>query len=82
MSRFEGKPINVSVEPVEGSKVGSWGGGGLVKDDGTIEFKNMPPGQYRLTSHPNPCDPRRKYTPEQIVTVKPGDPVAVKMVYE
>ncbi len=82
MSRFEGKPINVSVEPVEGSKVGSWGGGGTVKDDGTIEFKNMPPGQYRLTSRPNPANSNRKYTSEQIVTVKPGDPVVVKMIYE
>lgn len=82
LSRFEGKPINVSVEPVEGSKVGSWGGGGTVKDDGTIEFKNMPPGQYRITSRPNPYDSRRKYTPEQIITVKPGDPVVVKMIYE
>lgn len=82
LSRCEGRPINVSVEPVEGSKVGSWGGGGTVKDDGTIEFKNMPPGQYRLNSRPNPANSNRKYTPEQIITVKPDDPVVVKMIYE
>jgi len=82
MSRFEGKPIIVNIEPVEGRKIGSWSGSGKVKDDGTIEFKNMPPGQYRLNSQPNPANSDRKYTREQIVTVKPGDPVTVKMVYE
>jgi len=47
-----------------------------------MTFERMPPGKYRLNSQPNPADSGRKYTPEQIVTVKPGDPATVKMIYE
>ena len=82
ISRLEGQPLIVEVEPKEGSTVGSWSGSATVKDDGTYEFKNMPPGEYRITSRPNPGSSNRQYAPEQIVTVKPGVPVEVKVVYE
>jgi hypothetical protein len=82
ISRFGDNPIMVSVEPKEGSRIGSWGGVATVRDDGTIEFTNVPPGEYRITSRPNPSSTARQYAPEQIVTVKPGPPVQVKVVYE
>jgi hypothetical protein len=82
LSRLDGNPVIVEVEPKEGSKIGSWGGSATVKDDGTYEFENVPPGEYRISSHPNPFSGRKKYAPEQIVTVKPGEPVSVKIVYE
>ena len=82
LSRLDGNPLIVEVVPKEGSKVGSWGGSATVKDDGTYEFENVSPGEYRISSHPNPSSGRRKYAPEQIVTVKPGEPVSVKIVYE
>ena len=82
ISRINGMPPIVEVEPKEGSTVGSWGGSATVRDDGKYEFKNMPPGEYRITSRPNPGSSKRQYPPEQIVTVKPGVPVEVKVVYE
>ena len=72
----------LNVEPKEGSKIGSWGGGATVKDDGTYEFTNVPPGDYRINCRPNPANSNKTYTPEQIVTVKPGEPVKVTMVFE
>jgi protocatechuate 3,4-dioxygenase beta subunit len=82
LSRFEGNPLTVEVEPEEGNQVGSWGGSATVRDDGTVEFKNMPPGRYRIKSRPNPFHSNRVYPPEQIVTVTPGGPIQVKVVYE
>jgi hypothetical protein len=82
LSRYEGHEILVDVEPKGGSKVGSWGGSATVKDDGTFEFNNVPPGEYRITSRPNPSNSTRQYAPEQIVTVTLGAPTQVKVVYE
>ena len=82
LSRYEGHEILVEVEPKGGSKVGSWGGSAKVKEDGTFEFNNVPPGEYRITSRPNPSNSNRQYVPEQIVTVAPGDPTQVKVIYE
>jgi hypothetical protein len=82
LSRYEGHEILVEVEPKGGSKVGSWGGSAKVKDDGTFEFNNVPPGEYLVTSHPNPSNSNRQYAPEQIIKVSPGGPTQVKVVYE
>jgi hypothetical protein len=82
ISQFEGNPLLINVEPREGSKRGSWGGGATVKDDGTYQFENVPPGDYRINCHPNPSNSNRKYTPERIIAVKPGEPTPVKMVFE
>jgi hypothetical protein len=68
--------------PKEATHIYRGGAGAVtVKADGTFEFNNVPPGDYRLTcgtnpsrGHPNP--------PPQIITVKPGAPVIVKLVYE
>jgi hypothetical protein len=82
LSRYEGHEVLVDIQPKEGTKVGSWGGSAQVKDDGTFEFNNVPPGQYRVTSRPNPSNSNRQYAPEQVVTVSPGSPTQVKVVYE
>jgi protocatechuate 3,4-dioxygenase beta subunit len=82
LSRYEGHEIRVDVESKGGSKVGSWGGGATVKDDGTFNFNNVPPGEYRITSRPNPSSYNRQYAPEQIITVTPGARASAKVVYE
>ena len=82
MSRYDGHEILVEVEPKGGSKVGSWGGSARVKDDGTFEFTDVPPGEYRITSHPNPSGSNRQSAREQIVTVVPNRSTQVKVVYE
>jgi hypothetical protein len=76
-----GLPLMVFVEAADGPKTGSWGGGATVKADGTFEFNNVPPGDYRLTCRTNPSRGEQG-PPAQIITVKPGAPVIVKFVYE
>jgi len=82
LSRYEGNEILVEVEPKGGSRVGSRVGSAKVKDDGTFEFDKVPPGEYRIKSRPNPSNSNRQYAPEQIVTVAPGAPTKVKVIYE
>lgn len=82
LAKLEGHEFLVEVEPKGGSKVGSWGGSAKVKDDGTFEFSNVPPGEYRITSRPNPSNSNRQYAPEQVVTVAPGERTNVKVIYE
>src|ERR1022692_2347697 len=82
LSRYEGHELLVDVEPKGGSKVGSWGGSATVKADGTFEFSNVPPGEYRITSRPNPSTSNRQYASEQVVTVAPGDQTNVNVIYE
>jgi hypothetical protein len=53
-----------------------------VKADGTFEFSNVPPGEYRITSRPNPSTSNRQYASEQVVTVAPGDQTNVNVIYE
>jgi hypothetical protein len=82
LAQYDGHAILVEVEPKGGSKVGSWGGSAKVKDDGTFEFNNVPPGEYRITSRPNPANSNRQYASEQVVTVAPGERTNVKVIYE
>lgn len=82
LSRYEGNEVLVEVEPKGGSKIGLWSGSAKVKDDGTFEFNHVPPGQYRVRSHPNPYNSNRQYAPEHTVTVAPGAPAEVKVIYE
>ena len=82
LSQYEGHEILVEVEPKGGSKIGSWGGSATVKDDGTFEFNNVPPGEYRITSRPNPSNSNRQYASVQMVTVTPGGRISSKLVYE
>jgi 5-hydroxyisourate hydrolase-like protein (transthyretin family) len=82
LSRYESHEILINIEPKGGSKAGSWGGGATVKDDGTFEFNNVPPGEYRISSRPNPSSSNRQYAPEQIIDLKAGARAEVKVVYE
>jgi 5-hydroxyisourate hydrolase-like protein (transthyretin family) len=82
LAEFEGHEVLVEAEPKGGHKVGSWGGSAKVKTDGTFDFENVPPGEYRLTSHPNPFSSDRQYAPSQVITVTPGVRATAKIVYE
>ncbi|HEY0456070.1 MAG TPA: carboxypeptidase-like regulatory domain-containing protein, partial [Verrucomicrobiae bacterium] len=74
-----GTPINklgkaelmVNVEPKEGSKIGSWGGSATIHPDGTYEFTDVPPGEYRLNVRPNPYSEKQP-SPEKLITLAPG----------
>jgi hypothetical protein len=45
------------------------------------EFKNVPPGEYRVTSRPNPGSGTRQYADHQLVTVEFGKTAEVRFVY-
>jgi hypothetical protein len=82
LSRLEGNPLLVNVELKEGSKVGSWGGGATVKDDGTCQFIDVPPGEYRVTCRPNPSTTSKQSWPEKVITVSAAHTEPVKIIYE
>lgn len=42
--------VQVHIEATEGAKIGSWGGGANVGTNGTYEFSEVPPGQYRVST--------------------------------
>ena len=44
----------VELEPKGGSRPGTWGSSGQIKQDGTFEIKGIPPGEYLLVAKPNP----------------------------
>ena len=82
IGKFEGHELMVNIEPKGGSQVGSWGGGSTVKENGTVEFTEVPAGEYRITSQPNPANSTKQYAPEQIIKLEPGKRVEVKIAYE
>jgi len=81
LTRFENAKVSVQLEDARGPKVGRWGGSAEGSTNGTYEFKGVPPGQYKITSRPNPGSSTQEYTAPQTVTVEPGKTVDVKMVY-
>ncbi len=82
MAKFDGHELLVNIEPKGGSRAGSWGGSRTVKEDGTVEFFDVPAGEYFLTSRPNPATAKKQYAPEQIIKLEPGMRANVKVVYE
>ena len=80
VAKYEGHDVLVRVEPKDGLKVGSWGGNGKLKDDGTYEFMNVPPGEYVVTARPNPARTSVEYTTPQVVEVEPAVRTAVKLI--
>lgn len=63
--------VIVEIDPPGGPKVGTWGGAGRMRKDGTFEFRGVPPGDYVLSAKPNPwrSDQKPKTTR---VSVKSG----------
>ena len=82
MSQYEGNPIMVEIEPKVGNKVGSWGGSAMIDATASYTFNQAPPGEYRITSHPNPSSESKKYAPTYQVTLEPGGQASVVIVYE
>ncbi len=75
-----GKPAangDVSIWPEGGSKVGTWGGGSKLKDDGTFAFENVPPGKYFISA--NAGDQYDKNAKPMLIEVKPGETVSVEL---
>ena len=75
-----GKPVttgDVSIWDQRGEKVGTWGGGANLHEDGTFTFENVPPGKYFVSA-----DPGSKYNKNQGATpieIKVGQPLEVEL---
>jgi hypothetical protein len=76
----DGKPVNsgnVSIWAEGGAKVGTWGAGANLKEDGTFTFDNVPGGKYLASA-----DPGAQYRKEPKGTpfeVKAGQTVEVEL---
>lgn len=70
----------VNIEPLGGSKVGSWGGGGHINADNQMVFENVPPGKYVVQGHPNPTSENQKTKPVTI-ELKGGETTEITIGY-
>ena len=74
----QGKPFvparqgeaNVHIQDADRAGLGSWGGVGAVDINGVCEFRDVPPGRYRLSDKPF-IDKGQTEMNEIILTVKP-----------
>ena len=68
--------VHVTIQPPGGPRRGQWGGSAKCKADGTCKFKEVPPGEYLVSTNPMLMikgeDPDAK-----LVTVNVGDVVEV-----
>jgi hypothetical protein len=81
LATLKGNPIMVEVEPKGGARVGTWGGSAQVKNDGTCEFTEVWPDEYRVSSRPNPGSGGVSSAPDPCVRLEPGGQVEIKLVY-
>jgi len=82
LTEFDGNPLLINVEPRTGFKNGAWMGGGVPKADGSFEFTDVPPGEYRIICRPNPSFTNIPFAPEHIIAVKAGERATVKIIHE
>ena len=79
----DGKPPTrefiAELEPIEGIRVGSWGGSMKCKKDGSFDFKGVPPGNYVIITKPNPMSEGEASAPKS-VSVKVGETVEVEII--
>lgn len=74
----EGRQATVSIHPVGGEVIGSWGGSMHCRADGSFQFKNVPPGDYLVG--PSRGDDMKEGEPGvRKVTVTVGGTVSVEV---
>jgi hypothetical protein len=71
---------NISIWPEGGNKVGTWGAGANLKDDGSFAFDNVPTGKYFVSA-----DPGAQFRKDggrgaaKLIEVKPGETAEVEV---
>jgi hypothetical protein len=80
---IDGKPPKqafiAEIEPKGGSKIGSWGGSMYCSEDGSFEFKGVPPGEYVVIARPRHMSVEEALPPRP-VTVTAGKTVELEIV--
>jgi hypothetical protein len=82
LSRYENNPLIVNLDPKGEIPVGPGSSMATVNAAGICEFNDVPPGEYRISSRPNPGHKSPTYPPDQIITVTAGKRTSIKVVYE
>ncbi len=73
--------VHVHIHPPGPSRVGQWGGSMQCNDDGSFEFKNVPPGSYLVGTNPVVARGGKDPDAKQVI-VKPGKIVAVQVTHK
>ncbi|AMV21091.1 carboxypeptidase-like regulatory domain-containing protein [Planctomyces sp. SH-PL14] len=68
----------VNMVPKGGEAVGKWSGSGNIDGDRKMVFRNVPPGEYRITGRPNPGSANDE-TPPVAVDLKGGEKTEVTL---
>ena len=72
--------IVLELKPPGENQSGKWGYSGYLSEDGTFDITGIPPGEYVISTRPNPC--RADYAPNtKKITVKPGKTYELEIVH-
>ncbi len=77
-----GRQVWVSVESATPQETPGWRNSGFADADGKCEFKDVPPGEYRVTTRTNPGDNNPKHTSDRVIHVKAGESTTEDVTYE
>jgi hypothetical protein len=69
----------VHIQSAEGMVVGAWGGSANLETNGQYEFKDVPPGRYRISTKPFLPGQNAAEAAAQSITVEPRRTVEVKL---
>jgi len=71
--------IHMNIDP-PGDRIGKWGYSGRLSEDGTFEISGIPPGEYIISTRPNPS--RGDYKPNtKRITVEGGKTYELEIIH-
>jgi len=72
--------IVLEIETPGEEKIGKWGYSGYLSKDGTFNISGIPPGEYIITTRPNPSSANYKPN-EQKIVIEPGKTYEIEIVH-
>jgi len=72
--------IVLELEPPGEEKIGKWGYSGYLSKDGTFNISGIPPGEYIITTRPNPSSADYKPNEKKIV-IEPGKTYEIEILH-
>ncbi len=72
--------IHLNIDPAVEERLGKWGSSGRLSEDGTFDISGVPPGEYIISTRPNPS--RSYYKPNtKKITVKAGETYELEIIH-
>jgi 5-hydroxyisourate hydrolase-like protein (transthyretin family) len=72
--------IHLNIDPPGEEWLGKWGSSGRLSEDGTFDISGIPPGEYIISTRPNPS--RGYYKPNTIkITVEAGKTYELEIIH-